>query len=130
MIVDSSALLCILAKETDWMKYFAAVEDAAQKAVSAANFFEAAIVFDKRTRHLGGQNELDQLITKMSIEIVAVTFTQVHVARAAYVKYGRGNHPAQLNFGDCFAYALSRETGRPLLFKGGDFSQTDISAAL
>ncbi len=91
--------------------------------LSAGNALEAAIVIESRLNALGGQ-ELDMLIQKASIEIVSVDQEQVSVARQAWRKYGKGRHPAVLNFGDCFAYALSRVSGEPLLAKGTDFDKT------
>ena len=76
-----------------------------------------------------GVRDLDLLIARLRTEIVAFTESQARVARTAFVRYGKGRHPAQLNFGDCMAYALARETGEELLFKGTDFGLTDIAAA-
>ena len=98
--------------------------------MSAANFLETAIVADGGRRAIPGRR-LDELIIELEIVIEPVTEEQANVARQAYRDYGRGSgHPAQLNFGDCFAYALARVTGEPLLFKGSDFRHTDIPPAI
>ena len=98
----------------------------ASKANSAANFLETAIVIDG-SRDAIASRRLDEVVAKANLTIEAVTSEQAHVARAAYRDFGKGSgHPAQLNFGDCFAYALAKATGEPLLFKGDDFGFTDI----
>lgn len=98
--------------------------------MSAANFLETAIVID-RGRSSIPRRRLDDLIREAQIALEPVTVEQAHIARQAYRDYGRGGgHPARLNFGDCFAYALARVTGEPLLFKGDDFRRTDIVSAL
>jgi ribonuclease VapC len=96
--------------------------------MSAANYLEAAIIIDDR---LGpeGAKDLGLLVATADIEVVPVTLAQAEIAREAYRRFGKGNHPARLNYGDCFAYALAKESGEPLLFKGGDFGQTDIARA-
>ena len=96
--------------------------------MSAANFLEAAIVLESRSGGTAG-HDLDQFIERGRIELVPVTPEQAHAARRAWRRFGKGNHPAGLNFGDCFAYALAETTGEPLLFKGRDFALTDIEAA-
>jgi ribonuclease VapC len=93
-----------------------------------ANLLEAAIILDARIGH-EDSSELDEFIAN-GLEVEPVTLDQVRVARQAYRTYGRGNHPAGFNFGDCFAYALARTTGLPLLFKGDDFAQTDVTPAV
>ncbi len=98
--------------------------------MSVATLLEATIVVS-RSKDARHRRQLDQLITDYGIEIVPVTLAQGALARAAHDAFGRGSgHPAKLNFGDCFAYALAKETGEPLLFKGNDFAQTDIDPAL
>ena len=96
--------------------------------MSVANVLEASITVERR----GGDaaaHELDALLEVAEIELVPVTVEHLEAARRAWRRFGKGNHPAALNFGDCFAYALARATGEPLLFKGEDFAQTDIEAA-
>ena len=96
--------------------------------MSVANILETCIVAESRGG-AAGAHHLDLLLKSLGIEPVPVTVEQMEAARRAWRRFGRGNHPAALNFGDCFAYALASVTGEPLLFKGGDFPQTDIPAA-
>jgi ribonuclease VapC len=130
VIVDTSALIAVLYDEPDATAFAAALDAAPRCRISAANFLEASIVADRRRRR-GGGRRFDDLLLELEMVIEPVTEEQVLVARAAYSDYGRGSgHPAKLNFGDCFAYALARATGEPLLFKGNDFIHTDIEPAL
>jgi ribonuclease VapC len=130
VIVDASALIAILRNEPE-AQAFAEVADAASRCrMSAANFFEASIVIDAERSPVASRR-LDDLLQELDVVIEPVTEEQAWIARAAYRDYGRGSgHPARLNFGDCFAYALARATGEPLLFKGDDFIHTDITPAL
>ncbi len=128
MIVDSSALLAVLFREPDAERYEAALAAASACRMSLANVFEASIVWEGR----GGPaaaHRLDLFMEQVGIEMVPVTAEHVTAARQAWRRFGKGNHPAALNFGDCFAYALAEVTGEPLLFKGDDFALTDIEAA-
>ena len=130
MIVDSSVLVAILRYEPDAATYTTAIENAAQCRISAATFLETAIVIDRGCDPVASRR-LDDLMREAQIVTEPVTEEQAHIARQAYRDYGRGSgHPARLNFGDCFAYALARATGEPLLFKGEDFRHTDIAPAL
>lgn len=129
MIVDTSALLAILFFEADARRYAEALNAADVCRVSAANLVEASIVVDMRGS-TAGSRQLDGLMRLYEFVIEPVTEEQAHIARQAYADFGKGRHKAGLNFGDCFAYALSRVTGEPLLFKGGDFRLTDVTAAL
>ena len=129
MIVDTSAILAILFAETDAEVYARALAEAESCRISAANFVEAAVVVDSHTRDRGGR-QLDALFRHAGITIESVTEEQAHLARQAYADFGKGRHAAGLNFGDCFAYALAKATGEPLLFKGKDFKRTDIPSAL
>ena len=97
--------------------------------ISVANWLEAAMVIDSRGGALLAR-KFDDIIAGLRLEIVPVTLEHATAARIAHRSYGRGNHPAKLNFGDCFAYALAKTSGEPLLFKGGDFGQTDITPVL
>ena len=107
-----------------------ALEAAADRRISAANFVEAAVIIDA-SRDPIASRRFDDLVKEAQLVIEAVTESQARIAREAYRDFGRGSgHPARLNFGDCFAYALAREMGEPLLFKGDDFSHTDIASAL
>lgn len=127
MIIDTSALLAILYQEEDAEWFAAAIALAAVRRMSAANFLEAAINIDTHGDPEASR-QLDTFIRHAEIEIAAVTLEQAQIARQAYQDFGKGRHKAALNFGDCFAYALVRATGEPLLFKGNDFSNTDIVA--
>ena len=125
MIIDTSALLAILYQEEDAIYFAEAIAAAPMCQMSAANFLEAAINIDVHG-DAEASRQLDVFIRRAGIEIRSVTFEQTQIARQAYLDFGKGRHPAGLNFGDCFAYALVRDTGEPLLFKGNDFGKTDI----
>ena len=130
MIVDSSALIAILFNEPEAPTYLKSLYPIARPRISAASFLEAAIVVDSRSRP-SLSKRLDELMRELRLIVEPVTEEQARIAREAYRDYGRGSgHPARLNFGDCFAYALARVTGEPLLFKGDDFGHTDIAPAL
>lgn len=129
MIVDSSAVVAILNREPDAERYEDAIASAPKRRMSVANLLEASIVVEGRGGAVAG-HELDLLLERFGIELEPVTAEQLAAARRAWRRFGRGNHPAALNFGDCFAYALAETTGEPLLFKGGDFAKTDVEAAL
>lgn len=129
MIVDTSALIAILRAEPEAVACAKAIEAAPNRRISAASFVEAAIVIDG-SRDPIASRRLDDLMTEAKFVIEPVTEAQARIAREAYRDFGRGSgHPARLNFGDCFAYALARSTGEPLLFKGDDFGWTDIAPA-
>ncbi len=129
MIVDSSAVVSVVLDEPDGEALALTVSQALRPRMSAANWLEAAMVIDSRGGSLLARR-FDEVVEGLGLEVVPVTLEQAHVARRAHQEYGRGNHPAKLNYGDCFAYALAKVTGEPLLFKGNDFSQTDIPPAL
>ncbi|MBI1293586.1 PIN domain-containing protein [bacterium] len=126
MIVDTSAVLAILYQEEDAADFAEAIAAAQVSRMSAANFLEAAINVDMHG-DAEASRQLDAFIRPAGIVIDPVTLEQVQIARQAYIDFGKGRHPAGLNFGDCFAYALARITREPLLFKGDDFSKTDVS---
>ena len=129
MIVDTSAVLAVLFAEDDAAAYSRAISEAELRRMSAANFVEAAIVVEAQTRS-GGSRQFDAFIRRAGVVIEPVTEEQAHVARQAYSDFGKGRHRAGLNFGDCFAYALAKVTGEPLLYKGEDFRKTDITPVL
>jgi ribonuclease VapC len=130
VIVDSSALVAILLDEPEAQNYADAIEADPTCLLSAATFLELAIVVDNR-RQPAQARRLDDFLKEAAIVIEPVTERQARIAREAYRDYGKGSgHPAGLNFGDCFAYALARDTGEPLLYKGTDFARTDIRPAL
>ena len=128
MIVDSSALIAMLFEEPEGHQFDVAILRSAVCRLSAAGLLEASMILQSR-KGTDGVRDLELLIARFRIEIVAFTESQARVARTAFERYGKGRHPAQLNFGDCMAYALARETGEELLFKGTDFSLTDIAVA-
>jgi ribonuclease VapC len=125
MIVDTSALLAILYQEEDAEWFVDALVAVPIRRMSAANFLEAAINIDTHGDPEASR-QLDHFIRHAAIEIAVVTPEQAQIARQAYQDFGKGRHKAGLNFGDCFAYALARATGEPLLFKGNDFVHSDI----
>jgi ribonuclease VapC len=129
MVLDTSALIAILCDEPEAPAMEGAIELDPVRLLSAANLVEASIVIEARYGGAGGR-ELDLLIGKARMEITSVDVETADLARDAYRRYGRGKHPAGLNFGDCFAYALASLRGEPLLFKGDDFSRTDIAAVI
>lgn len=129
MIVDTSALLAILFGEPEAETYARAIAEADTSRVSAASFVEAAIVVEAQTRD-AARGQFDALIRRAGIVIEPVTEEQAHIARQAYTDFGKGRHPAGLNFGDCFSYALAKAAAEPLLFKGDDFRKTDVTPAL
>jgi ribonuclease VapC len=130
MIVDSSALIAILKEEPEAGRFLRDLTGSgAPKRMSAANYLEAAIVVDANRNPLLSRR-FDELVARAGIAVEPVDREQAEIARAAYRDFGKGSgHPASLNFGDCFAYALARARREPLLFKGDDFSQTDVAVA-
>jgi ribonuclease VapC len=129
VIIDTSALVAILRDEPDARIYALAIEKSVSRRLSAANFVEAALVIDG-SRDPVASRRFDDLLKEAHIVIEPVTEAHARIAREAYRDFGNGTgHPAKLNFGDCFAYALARATGEPLLFKGDDFVHTDIASA-
>lgn len=130
MIVDTSALVAILRDEPDAPVYAAALAEAGSARLSAANYLETAIVIDASRDPIASRH-VDDLIQVADLTVEPVTAEQVVLARAAYRDFGRGSgHRSRLNFGDCFAYALARATGEPLLYKGDDFGHTDVEPAV
>ena len=128
MILDSSAILAVLYREQDAERYEKAIASAARPRMSVANLLETSIVLEGRGGEAAG-NELDLFLKDAEIELAPVTIEHLEAARRAWRRFGKGNHPASLNFGDCFAYALADLMDEPLLFKGEDFARTDIEAA-
>jgi len=125
MIIDTSALLAMLFDAPDGPALLRRIAEAPIRLMSSANAVEAWIVADRHANPAKGP-ALDALLETLGIDIVPVTVLHARLARAAYHTYGKGRHPAGLNFGDCFAYALAKATDLPLLFKGDDFGQTDV----
>jgi ribonuclease VapC len=129
MIVDASAVLSIVLDEPDAPVFAEAIARSDDPWMSAVNWLEAAIRVD-RAGDASTSRAFDRFTAARQIAIRPVTFEQAQLAREAHLSFGKGRHPARLNLGDCFAYALARESARPLLFKGGDFALTDIEPAL
>ena len=125
MIIDSSAVCAIRFNEPDGVRFAVAIAAADVRRMSAASFLETSMVVESRNGLVAG-DQLDALIEREAIEIVPVTSEQAMTARRAWRRFGKGNHPAALNLGDCLTYALSEMTREHLLYKGGDFGQTDI----
>ena len=129
MVIDTSAVLAILLSESDASQYARTIESSDRCIMSAASFLEAAMVVDGRGDAIASRR-LDAFMREAEIEVVPLTMPQVQIARQAFRDFGKGRHKASLNFGDCITYALAKESGEPLLFKGGDFAKTDILNAL
>ncbi len=127
MVIDSSALLAVLLGEPQRAVFLDAIAGAATRYISTANVLETGIVIEARRGESAG-SEFDLFLKQAGIEPVPVDIEQIEIARMAWRKFGKGRHPAGLNFGDCFAYALAKWLGEPLLAAGADFSQTDIEA--
>ncbi len=128
MVLDTSALIAVLLGEPEQDEFVALVAAADDPLISAATLVEASIVMQAKTGH-EGVRDLDALLSAAAVRCIAVDLAQARAARDAFSRYGKGRAPAGLNFGDCFSYALAKATGRPLLFKGADFSLTDITPA-
>lgn len=128
MIVDTSAVIAILFNESDAEIYANAIARADACRMSAATFVEVSIVVDIQTKN-SGSRQLDAFMRRAGITIEPVTEEHAHLARQAYTDFGKGRHPAGLNFGDCFSYALAKSCREPLLFKGQDFAKTDLTGA-
>jgi ribonuclease VapC len=129
MILDSSAIVAILIGEPERDIFMRLLAAETTLAMSAVTFHEASIVMAEKKKQPGAAQLVDGLVRDMAIEVSAVTFDDAVAAREAYFRYGRRYHPAQLNFGDCFSYVVAKSRDEPLLFKGEDFSKTDIVAA-
>lgn len=127
MVVDTSALIAILNDEPERPAFVAAVERDPSRLISAVSVIEASCVLENRFGE-DAVDDLDLLLAKIGARVMPVTADDVTSVRAAYKRFGKGRHPAGLNFGDCFSYALAISTGEPLLFKGRDFTQTDVAA--
>ena len=125
MVLDTSAILAILLEETEADVIAELISKDTKRLLSAGTALELMIVIEARKGEAGGR-ELDLLLHRAKIDVVPFDSEQAEIARSAWRHYGKSNHPAELNFGDCFAYALAKISGEPLLFKGNDFNQTDI----
>jgi ribonuclease VapC len=128
MVIDTSALVAILCDEPDAERFEEMIDADPTRLISVASVLETAIVVENRFGESGGR-ELDLLILRLPIQVASIDREQLEWARIAFRRFGKGRHEAGLNFGDCFAYALAKVSGEPLLFKGQDFSRTDVQAA-
>ncbi len=130
MIVDASAILAILLDEPDGVLMSEALLASPDRhAMSPVNYLEAAVRLDSR-QDTEKAKDLDPLLAEHDVSLAFATPEQAYLAREAYQKFGKGNHPAKLNLGDCFAYALSKARNEPLLYKGDDFGKTDVKSAV
>jgi ribonuclease VapC len=130
MIVDASAIIAILRDEPEGLSCAKAIVSASSRRISAVNYVEAAVVIDG-SRDPVASRRFDDLFREAQLVTEPVTEAQARIAREAYRDFGKGSgHPAGLNLGDCFAYALAKVTGEPILFKGDDFTHTDLTPAL
>jgi ribonuclease VapC len=129
MVIDTSAILAILLDEPERRRFNEAIEATDVRLLSVANYVEVAIVIESR---LGaeGSRDLDQFLDSARVSPTPVDLVQAKAARIAFNRFGKGRHPAGLNYGDCFAYALATTQGEPLLYKGNDFSQTDVAVVV
>jgi ribonuclease VapC len=128
MVLDTSALLAILFDEPERDAFTRLIENDPVRLLSAANRVEVTLVVEGRKRE-PGRADLERLLAEANVEIVALSPDQAEIACDAFRRYGRARHPAGLNLGDVFAYALAKDSGEPQLFKGGDFANTDIPSA-
>ncbi|MGH6920946.1 MAG: type II toxin-antitoxin system VapC family toxin [Geminicoccaceae bacterium] len=128
MVLDTSAIVAILEDEPERERFVRQVAGAEVRLLSAVSRVECTCVVEGRKRD-AGRAELDLFLREAAIEIAPVTADQAEIACEAFRRFGRGRHPAGLNIGDTFAYALAKATGEPLLYKGADFSRTDVDAA-
>jgi ribonuclease VapC len=129
VIVDTSSLIAILAREPGFERYAEALSEAPVCRISAATFVELAVVIERQF-DAEVMSQADALIRRTEIVVEPVTVDHAMLARQAFHDFGKGRHPAGLNYGDCFSYALAKSTGESLLFKGEDFKKTDLISAL
>jgi ribonuclease VapC len=126
MVIDTSAIIAILLGEPEAKAFSFSITADSKRLMSAFSVLEAGIVIEVKKGEAGGR-ELDLLLHRTQIEIIPMDADQTELARTAWRKYGKGRHPAGLNIGDCYAYALSKTSGEPLLFKGDGFINTDVN---
>jgi ribonuclease VapC len=129
IVIDTSAMIAILRDEPERRAFTEAIEQSEQCLMSAVSFVESSMIMESRNGYAGLQ-DFDLFILKAGIVIETVDAEQAKAARKAFSKFGKGRHKANLNFGDCFSYALAKITGAPLLFKGNDFNRTDIKTVV
>ena len=129
IVLDTSALIALLLKEPDAELIASALVSATAIRMAAPNWLEVAMVAMAR-RGIDGYQQLKQILERLQVEVVASDRANAEIAFQAWIQYGKGRHPAGLNYGDCFAYALAKQRGEALLYKGNDFSKTDIQSVL
>ncbi len=129
MVIDTSAVLAIFLGEPERKQFLDAILEAARRQISAASVLETGIVLESKRGESAGR-EFDLFIVRANLEVVAVDAEQIEIARSAWRSFGKGRHPAALNFGDCFTYALAKSSGEPLLAKGRDFALTDMELCI
>ena len=125
MVIDTSAVLAIFLGEPERKQFLDAILEAARRQISAATVLETGIVLESKRGESAGR-EFDLFVVRTNLEVVPVDAEQIEIARSAWRSFGKGRHPAGLNFGDCFTYALARSSGEPVLAKGRDFALTDM----
>jgi ribonuclease VapC len=128
MTLDTSAILAVLQNEPERAEFVSLIERAERRIISAMSVLEAAMVLEGRRGDDAG-SDLDLFLQRASVETITFDGEQLALARQAFRRFGRGRHPAGLNFGDCASYALAQWSGEPLLYKGTDFSATDVASA-
>jgi ribonuclease VapC len=129
MILDTSALVAILFREPEAALFAGLIHDADRCLISSGSYLEFSIVMERQTEP-DAERQRDIFFRRAGIIIEPFTVEQAHIARQAFHDFGKGRHPAGLNFGDCFSYALAKFTGEPILFKGEDFKKTDLVSAI
>lgn len=127
MVIDTSAIIAVLLNEPEAARISQAILDDPKRLMSAFSLLECSLVIEGRKGEPGGR-ELDLLLHRLQVEIVSMSVDQAQIARQAWRSFGKGRHPAALNIGDCCSYALAKYACEPLLFKGNDFSHSDIAA--
>ena len=128
LVLDTSAIIAILQNEPPAERLIDVLKRTPRRRLSASSLLEASIVMFARFGD-AGEREVDLFVYRLDVDVIPVTMEHIDIARSAYRRFGKGQHPACLNFGDCFPYALSVSLGEPLLFTGNDFSQTDVDIA-
>lgn len=129
MVIDTSAVIAVLTDEPERRRFVEAIERAEVRFMSTASYVETAIVIESR-HGAEGARDLDRLIGRAEVELMALDVRQANLATEAFRRFGKGRHAAGLNYGDCFSYALAMALDEPLLFKGNDFSLTDVDVVV
>jgi len=125
MVIDTSAVLAIFLAEPERKQFLDSILQSSRRLISAASVLETGMVLESKRGESAGR-EFDLFLVRINLEIIPVDAEQVEIARSAWRRFGKGHHPAALNFGDCFTYALAKWSGEPLLAKGEDFRKADL----